>query len=109
MTRLLVGLLLISCLACSSVSFAEEIIAKESASGSRNMRPFTVQDGWEIRWDSTDHLSIWLNDPKGNPLTEAGSQPKAGSGRSYQAKGGTYFLSVIGGSSSWTITVVQLP
>jgi hypothetical protein len=101
-------LLLVSFIACSSVSFAEEIIAKESASGSRNMRPFTVQDGWEIRWDSTDHLSIWLNDPK-EPAHRSGEPTKAGSGRSYQAKGGTYFLSVIGGSSTWTITVVQLP
>lgn len=104
-----IGLLLLACLTFASAAWAEQIIAKESASGSRNLRPFTVQDGWEIRWDSTDHLSIWLNDPKGNPITEAGSQPKAGSGRSYQAKGGTYFLSVIGGASTWTITVVQLP
>jgi len=102
-------LLLVSWLAFVSVSFAEHIVFKESASGSRNLRPFTVQDGWEVRWDSTDRLSIWLNDPKGNPITEAGSQPKAGSGQSYQAKGGTYFLSVIGGASTWTITVVQLP
>lgn len=102
-------LLLASCLLFSSVSFAEQVIVKESASGSRNMRPFTVQDGWEVRWDSTDRLSIWLNDPKGNPIAEAGNQPKAGTGQSYQAKGGTYFLSVIGGTSTWTITIVQLP
>lgn len=108
MTR--IGLLVFFVLlACTSVSFAEDIIAKESASGSRNLRPFTVKDGWEVRWESSDQLYIFLHDQQGNTLGKAASQPKAGSGQSYQPKGGTYFLSVVASTSAWTITVVQLP
>lgn len=93
----------------SPVSAAESVILKESANGSRNLHPFTVQDHWEVRWDATDRLSIWINDADGNPVGEAASQNKAGSGRSYQVRGGTYFLKVIGSHTDWTITVVQLP
>jgi len=84
-----------------------QIILKESANCSRNLRPFKVKDKWEVRWDSSKDITVWLNDEKGQPLERLASS-KAGSGSTFHPTGGSYFLKIIS-SGDWTITVIQLP
>jgi hypothetical protein len=99
-------------LASMAFAAAEEVIQQVSANGSRNLPPFTVKDGWEVRWDFTGSdsgITIFIHDvSSGNPIEIAASQTKAGSGSSYQAKGGKYYLKVTA-VGDWTISVVQLP
>ena len=87
----------------------EQVLQQVSANGSRNLRPFTAKDHWEIRWDNKgSFLSISVRNSEGRPVSGGGSQQGAGSGESYQPKGGTYYLDVTG-TGEWTVTVVQLP
>ena len=98
----------LSFLSMTSIAADEEVILKVSANGKRNLQPFTVKDRWEVRWDAKDRLSIWIHGMGGDALEHAASQLKAGSGTSFQPKGGQYYLAV-NGAGDWTITVVQLP
>lgn len=88
----------------------DELVVQEvSANGSRNLRPFTVKDRWEIRWRASGSvLTITVRHPDGKLAAVGGSADKPGTGSSYQPKGGTYFLDVMG-IGDWTVTVVQLP
>lgn len=73
-------------------AFAEEISQRESANGSRNLRRFTVKNGWELRWDAkADRFSATLYLPNGDPVDSLASQHKPGSGSSFYQKGGTYY------------------
>jgi hypothetical protein len=103
-TVLGVGLLL------GGIAFAEEeqIIQQLAANGSRTTRPFTVKDGWEVRWTSTNDLSVFLLDAQGQPLQALGHSMGDAGGATYHAKGGTYSLS-IASNAHWTVTVIQLP
>ena len=94
----------------------EQVIQKESANGTRNLRPFTVKDHWEVRWENKGSMltiTAYREDaPADDPLAKmpvvVGMATQAGSGASYQPKGGRYYLAV-GGTGAWTVTVVQLP
>lgn len=105
-------LLLILSLMLTSAGLAsaqEQVLQQVSVTGSRNLRPFSVKDRWEVRWDTKGMISIWIRSPKdGNPVAKAGSQDKAGSGSSFQPNGGEFYLSVTS-DGDWTVTVVQLP
>jgi hypothetical protein len=102
-------LLLLALLSGNALGADEQIVQQVSGNGSRNLRPFTVKDHWEIRWDSKGpalNISVRQND--GELVQGGGSQREPGKGATYQPKGGTYFLDVMG-MGDWTITVVQLP
>lgn len=86
----------------------EQIIQQLTANGSRTTRPFTVTDGWEVRWTADKDLSVFLLDAQGQPLQALGHSIGEGTGATYHAKGGTYSLS-IASNAHWTVTVVQLP
>ena len=89
----------------------EQVVFTQSANGTRNTRPFTVEDRWELRWDiKSSNLTVYLftanGDPKGVfPIV---TQSKPGASSSYYPKAGSYYLKVIT-EGDWTITVVQLP
>jgi hypothetical protein len=86
-----------------------QVIQQVSASGQRNLRPFTVKDKWEIQWDSKGSLlGITIYKTDGNLFDPGPMQKGPGSGSSYQRKGGDYYLG-INGAGEWTVTVVQLP
>lgn len=85
-----------------------QTILKESASGRRNLRPFTVKDKWELRWDSTGSMSVWLYTAKGEIVVQLAAQDKPGIGSTFYPTGGSYFLH-INSRGDWTITVIQLP
>lgn len=86
----------------------EQIVQQLSANGSRTIRPFTVKDGWEVRWKTDKDVDIYLVDPNGDLVDKLASSDHAGTGSTYHAKGGTYSLK-ISTRGNWTITVVQLP
>ena len=100
--------LLLALFALPAFASDEQIVQEISASGVRNLRPFTVKDQWEIRWDNKGSMiTIAVRHPDGKLAADGGTQAKPGKGASYQPKGGTYFLEV-SGSGDWTVTVVQL-
>lgn len=86
----------------------EQIITELTGNGSRTTRPFTVTDGWEIRWTATNELSLFLLDAQGQQLEALGHSLGDAGGATYHAKGGTYSLR-ISSNAHWTVTVVQLP
>ena len=91
-----------------SADQSEQIILKESANGSRSLQPFQVQNKWEVRWESSADITIWLKDKKGDPVKRLASNKKGGSGSTFHRTGGTYFL-MITAEGDWTVTVIQLP
>jgi hypothetical protein len=98
-----------------SFSIAEDVtVFTLSANGTRNTRPFTVKDHWEIRWTVQDRM-LAIIVYRSNPASEmdrlpvaTGSQTKPGSGTTYIEAGGQYYLNIVS-PGDWTITVVQLP
>lgn len=80
-----------------------------AANGSRNTRPFTVKDRWEIRWENKGPvLTISVKTGEGKLVPGGGSSTAPGTGQSFQPKGGQYFLE-INGMGEWSIQVIQLP
>jgi hypothetical protein len=73
-------LLLIFLVPCFATAGEPEgkIILKESANGSRSLRPFTIQDKWEVRWESTNVIYIYLRTEKGDRVASLASSTKAG-------------------------------
>jgi hypothetical protein len=43
-------------LTASGAATEEQIVQDLTANGSRTTRPFTVNDGWEVRWPDTNDL-----------------------------------------------------
>lgn len=88
---------------------AEEILQQASANGTRNLRPFTVKDGWELRWDTKSPMfTVMLHSTTGELVDTLATQMQPGPGVTYYPKGGTYYLQIIA-SGDWTVTVIQLP
>ncbi|MCS6302323.1 MAG: hypothetical protein H8K07_01455 [Nitrospira sp.] len=105
---------LINAVLCSGLLFVgatfaadEQVVQQFSANGSRTTRPFTVQDGWEVRWTAEKSIGLFAVNGKGEAVAEIGSS-SAGMGSSYQAKGGTFSIQIMS-AGKWTIAVVQLP
>lgn len=106
-------LMMVGFLALNGVVLAanEQVIFSQSANGTRNTRPFTVNDRWELRWDvKGPKLTVYLFTAAGEAqgMLPIVTQDKPGSSSSYYPKGGSYYLKVIT-DSEWTISVVQLP
>ncbi len=90
------------------VAAEEQLIQELTANGSRTTRPFTVNDGWEVRWTATNDFSFFLLDAQGQQLEALGNSTGDAAGATYHAKGGTYSLKIVS-NAHWTVTVVQLP
>lgn len=110
MKSLLILLLLALVIPVSPARPADEVIVQQlTANGSRNTRPFTVKDRWEIRWENKGSvLTVAVRTAEGKLVAGGGMATAPGSGQSFQPKGGSYYLDVTG-TGDWTITVVQLP
>lgn len=106
----LISAMLCGWLLFTGVVFAadEQIVTELTGNGSRTTRPFTVKDGWEIRWTATNELSLFLLDTQGQALEALGHSMGDAGGATYHAKGGTYSLR-IASNAHWTVRVVQLP
>jgi len=80
-----------------------------SGNGMKNTRPFTVDKGWELQWDSTGQMfQVFLYSSDGELAGVLANQMGSGSGSSYEAKGGTFYLQ-INAIGQWNIRVVQIP
>lgn len=88
---------------------AQEAIVQEfEGSGGRNTRPFDVAAGWEVQWNASgDIFQLYLYDASGGLLGVAANQMGPGTGASFQAPAGTFYLQV-NAIGSWTIRIVQL-
>ncbi len=86
----------------------ENYIANFSGSGGKNTRPFTVPSGWEIQWDAKgDIFQIYLYKADGSLVGVPANQQGAGTGNSYQAKGGKYYLQV-NAIGDWDVNIVKV-
>ncbi|MDZ7801832.1 MAG: hypothetical protein U5K81_13725 [Trueperaceae bacterium] len=92
-----------------SVAFAQDpIVTEYQGDGIRNTRPFTVDAGWEIQWTAQgDVFQLYLHDASGELVGVAANQSGPGSGASYQAAAGRYYLQV-NAIGTWTIRIVDL-
>ena len=89
----------------------EQVVFSQSANGTRNTRPFSVADRWELRWDvkgSTLAIFLFGADGERKGVLPIVTQNKPGSSNSYYPMAGSYYLKVVT-EGDWTITVVQLP
>jgi hypothetical protein len=83
-------------------------VASFSGSGQHATRPFSVPDGWEVQWDfSGDILQIYVSSEGGDLAGIAANQQGSGSGSSFQARGGSYYLE-INAIGDWTVRVVEV-
>lgn len=109
---MLIRLLVIVILFCSPLSLSQAtdptVVLTESANGTRSLTPFTIGDRWEIQWNSSDGLIVWLMTAKGEVVQQLAAQHKPGKGSTFHPTGGSYYLRITS-SGDWTITVVQLP
>jgi hypothetical protein len=111
MIRISMFVFLICLLPATSWAADEQVIFTQSANGTRNTRPFTVADRWELRWDvngPTLAVFLFTADGERQGILPIITQDKPGSDSSYYPKAGSYYLKVMT-DGDWTITVVQLP
>src|SRR5690606_36003095 len=100
-------LLLVGGLACSALG--QGTLAEYSGNGSSNTRPFSAPSGWEVQWNATgDIFQVYVFDMEGDLVEVAANQMGPGSGASFIAREGTYYLQV-NAMGSWALRVVQLP
>jgi hypothetical protein len=70
---------------------------------------FKVGDKWELRWDSPQVIYVTLLSPDGTIMAGASG---SGKGALFQARGGSFYLQVMGkvmhGSSPWHVSIVEL-
>lgn len=79
-----------------------------SGSGAKNTRPFTVNGRWEIRWNARGSIfQLFLYSEDGTMLGVPANQQGAGTGSSFQPRGGTYYLQV-NAIGSWNLEIVPL-
>ena len=87
---------------------AEEIIKEYSGTETVSSEPFTVTDGWEIRWETKgQYLQILLNTDKNVPLEMPIQQMGPGSGTYHHAEGGTFILDM-NASGEWKVTIMDV-
>ena len=89
----------------------EQVVQEVSGIGPGMLPVFTVKDRWDIRWQAKGgSVAIWLHDENGKVIRQAADQSQPGAGSAHESKGGTYYLRLAtGGTTEWTVTVIQLP
>lgn len=99
---------------CGVLAFAyaiaqEPVVQRYQGNGALNTRPFTVTQGWEVRWDAVgDVFQLYRYDAAGNLIDVAANQQGPGTGASYFPEPGTYYLQV-NALGAWTVSVVHIP
>ena len=88
-------------------SSKNKVVATFTGNGAKNTRPFQVSSGWDIRWNAQgDIFQLYLYSASGNLIGVSANQSGPGTGSSYQAKGGKYYLQV-NALGDWTIEIVD--
>ncbi|MDT7040827.1 hypothetical protein [Candidatus Nitronereus thalassa] len=82
----------------------ETLQTEYTGSGIQTLRPFTIEDNWEIQWEADDNLSINIMGADGKLANIAGGSK---TGSSYHPKGGKFYLEMQG-YKNWKVKVIQL-
>ncbi|WP_447978990.1 hypothetical protein [Candidatus Nitrospira bockiana] len=93
---------------------SEAVVLDVVGSGNRTLEPFTVTNGWELRWEFRGEFErslfqVFVNKVSGsvpNLPVDGFTHHGPGSGRHRMEEGGTYYLKVVG-MGGWHLTVVQ--
>lgn len=87
----------------------EAVVKTFKGKGQQTVRPFTVADKWEIRWDANGAIfQAMLHNADGDLVDIVANQQGKGTGSAYRPKGGEYYLQM-NAMGSWTVEIVQLP
>jgi len=89
---------------------SQPIVTFKGFSGIQNTRPFTISSPWELVWrtrgtENSKAMTIGIYTLDGKISDYAGNE--SGSGRSYQPKGGTFYLNIYG-TGDWEVSVVPI-
>ena len=85
----------------------DTIINEFSGSGTKTTRPFSIQNTWEIFWESKEGIQISLYDKEGNFIETVASQTEPGKGNSYNPKKGTFCLNIFS-MGNWEIKIIAV-
>ena len=98
--------ILIFLLICFNASLnAQTKIAEFSGNGGKNTNPFTVNEPWEITWDSSGSIfQLYLYDMNGGLIGVPANQTSSGKGSSFQVAKGKFYLQV-NALDTWTIVI----
>lgn len=95
-------------LALLASSALAQVVQTYEGNGLQNLRPFTVNDHWEVRWSARgDYFSLYLHDATGGLVGVNANQSGPGSDSTYVPHGGRYYYEV-NGLGAWSIEIVQL-
>ena len=78
--------------ALSPAQAADTVIQKWSGNGLLNTRPFTTTGPWELQWDSSGLMQVFMSNANGDDQEVIANQVSGGHGTSYIPKPGTYLL-----------------
>ena len=78
-----------------------------TGNGTKTTRPFTVQDEWELQWTCEGLIIVSLYATGTNNPPKIIVRSRNGTGSSYYAKAGSYYLKVHA-KKDWSIDIVEL-
>ena len=91
----------------TALSNEENALFRWSGTGMTTTRPFHVGTSWELQWDSSGLIQIYLY-RAGNDMPDiVANQPSAGKGSSYQPEPGDYYMKV-NALGAWKARVVAV-
>lgn len=102
------ALALLALLALISAHAQDQVVQRYQGTGLQNLRPFTVEDNWEVRWNARgDLFSLYLHDAEGNMLDVSANQMGSGSGATFVPQAGTYYFQV-NALGAWDLEIAQV-
>jgi len=87
----------------------EKVVQTFNGTAAETTAPFTVQDKWEVRWQSAALLTVVVLASDGSVV--AGGSAKADDGSLYLPKGGTFSLRIVRYEQKlmpWNVSVVEV-
>lgn len=127
MKKITLAAMMILLLGAATTHGADTIILTKTGQGASALRPFTVNDEWEIQWDAAGTtFNLILHPVEIHGLTSKSADTPAptqtlketmamsptivtmsgGAGTHYVPKGGKYYLDIMA-INQWTISIVQ--
>lgn len=102
-------ILVAAALLAATAALADQVIAEFTGSGTLNTRPFVVDGPWELQYEASAGLIVFIrpDSTDGRRLAGTVTSPAGGTGASYQPAPGRYYLEVTG-FGDWKITIVAL-
>lgn len=88
-------------------SNGDNVLFQWSGTGMTTTRPFRVETPWELQWESSNLIQIYLY-REGSDLPDiAANQVGAGKGSSYQPQPGEYYMKV-NALGAWKVRVIAV-